>query len=85
MTDYGTYPCGCPKSPGKRIHDVDRHLAFHALVVEQGGPEGVVDFASVRAMRGQTHQAPDMHKVHEKHVRLGKSSQRGTGTGRRVR
>jgi hypothetical protein len=36
-----THTCGCPAD--RRIVDQDAHDAFHALVIEQGGPAGVVN------------------------------------------
>lgn len=47
-----TNPCGCPSTAGHRINDVPRHLAWHALVVEQGGPVGAVNVETLRAARG---------------------------------
>lgn len=45
-----THPCGCPADG--RIVDQDVHDAFHALVVEQGGPAGVVNAETLQAARG---------------------------------
>lgn len=45
-------PCACPTAPGRTISDPSRHAAWHALVVEQGGPADLVDAVSLRATRG---------------------------------
>lgn len=45
-------PCGCPTSPARAVVDQVAHARFHRLVVEQGGPAGAVDAASVRLARG---------------------------------
>jgi hypothetical protein len=45
-------PCGCPTGPAHKITSQDRHDAFHALVVEQGGPAGVVNLETLQAARG---------------------------------
>lgn len=66
--------CACPSHPGRTITDPVRHAAFHELVVEQGGPAGVVDAQSLQAHRGMRTAAPDMHSIRERHLREGKSS-----------
>jgi hypothetical protein len=45
-----TLPCGCPT--GRRITDQAKHTAWHALVLEQGGPAGNVDAVSLQDARG---------------------------------
>lgn len=45
-------PCGCPTGPGHRITDPTVHDAWHALVVDQGGPAGPVTLQTLRDARG---------------------------------
>ena len=42
--------CGCPRPEG--ITNPERHAKWHALVVAQGGPAGVVNASTLRAARG---------------------------------
>lgn len=65
MTD-----CPCPG----RITDPARHAAWHAEVVEQGGPAGLVNIDTLRAARGMRTPAPDDHRGRERNLREGKSS-----------
>jgi hypothetical protein len=44
-------PCGCPQHPGRSISDPAAHAAWHALVVEQGGPAGRVDVETLKEER----------------------------------
>jgi len=46
--------CGCPVHRGRTVVDEELHAAFHALVVEQGGPAGEVRTATTRAALGNT-------------------------------
>lgn len=46
--------CACPQHAGRRIVDLERHTAWHELVIEQGGPADVVDAVSLRDARGMT-------------------------------
>jgi hypothetical protein len=48
--------CGCPL--GRAITSPARHEAWHALVVEQGGPAGAVDLETLQAARGFKTLAP---------------------------
>lgn len=50
--------CGCLDARGHTITDPDRHVAWHALVVEQGGPAGAVNGETVRQARGMSMVAP---------------------------
>lgn len=52
MTAAEPAPCGCPAGPGRQISDQAKHAAWHALVVEQGGPAGEVSVDTLRAARG---------------------------------
>lgn len=45
-------PCGCPTGPGRTVRDAAAHDAWHALVLEQGGPAGAVNATTLRAARG---------------------------------
>ena len=45
-------PCGCPTGPGRSITDEARHADWHRLVIEQGGPAGLVNAETLRAARG---------------------------------
>ncbi len=47
-----TLGCACPSGPGRAVTDSAVHGAWHALVVDQGGPAGVVDVVSLRTARG---------------------------------
>ena len=51
---YDLEPCGCPTHPGRRIMNIQRHLAWHDLIVEQGGPAGAVTLRTLQASRGIT-------------------------------
>jgi hypothetical protein len=44
--------CECPTHPGRAIADEIRHLAFHKLVIAQGGPGGLVNHVTLREARG---------------------------------
>jgi hypothetical protein len=44
--------CACPQGPGRHITDPERHAEWHRQVVEQGGPDGIVNAATLRATRG---------------------------------
>lgn len=44
--------CACPLGPGHTIGDQAAHDAWHALVVEQGGPAELVNADTLRAARG---------------------------------
>lgn len=46
-------PCGCSDRGVRHVDEV-LHAAWHALVVEQGGPAGRVGLAELRASRGPT-------------------------------
>lgn len=68
MTDDET-ECLCPN--GNRTPE---HLAWHRLVIEQGGPAGLVNAKTLQAARGMKTAAPDMHSIQARNERLGKSS-----------
>lgn len=44
--------CGCPTGPGRTITDPAKHAEWHRLVLEQGGPSGAVNAASLLRVRG---------------------------------
>lgn len=46
--------CGCPVVPARTVTDEAAHAAFHALVVEQGGPSGEVRTGTTRGTRVTT-------------------------------
>jgi hypothetical protein len=46
--------CACPENPARTVTDPARHEAWHALVVAQGGPAGLVNAATLRELRGMT-------------------------------
>lgn len=52
-----TQPCACPATPGVTVTDRAAHDAWHSLVVEQGGPAGVVDMLSLQRARGAARAA----------------------------
>lgn len=74
-----TRDCGC--LGGVVVCDVDRHLAWHALVVEQGGPAGVVNAETVREARGLAGGTPGTTYFD---VRVEKLGQRASGARRRA-
>ena len=61
--------CHCPN--GNRS---SAHLAWHRLVIEQGGPAGMVNARTLQEARGMKTAAPDMHKIQARNERQGKSS-----------
>ena len=44
--------CQCPTYPGRRTTDELQHFSWHAEVVEQGGPAGLVTTEALQAARG---------------------------------
>lgn len=60
--------CRCPN--GSRS---PAHLAWHRLVIEQGGPAGLVNAQTLRDARGMKTAAPDMHKIAARNEQQGKS------------
>ena len=44
--------CHCPTHPGRRTTDELAHRRWHAEVVEQGGPAGLVTTEALQAARG---------------------------------
>lgn len=49
--------CPCPTYPGRTITDPATHAAWHALVVEQGGPDGLCDLNALVAARTASREA----------------------------
>ena len=50
--------CGCPAILMSMITDSERHTAWHALVIAQGGPVGEVNIETLRLARGTNNSAP---------------------------
>lgn len=77
-----TLSCGCPSHRGRSITDQAAHDAWHALVVEQGGPAGVVDAVTLRAARG--FKTETLHAETVLDVLARKSGRRASGKLRRA-
>ena len=50
VVEVSEVACRCPRP--ERITDAERHAQWHELVVEQGGPAGLVDASTLRGARG---------------------------------
>lgn len=75
-------PCGCPQHPGRRITDPVLHAAWHARVVAQGGPVGVVNTHTLREARGISTPTPLTETVVDQRAR--DTGKRANGTRRRA-
>jgi hypothetical protein len=69
--------CGCPDQPHRRILNPAAHAAWHALVVEQGGPAGEVNAQTLRAARGFSTPTPASETVLD--VRARATGRRASG------
>lgn len=74
--------CLCPQHPGRSTNDPVQHEAWHALVVEQGGPAGLVDAASLQAARGFKTETTTGETILD--VRARASGKRASGALRRA-
>lgn len=77
-----THPCGCPGTSGRHITDAAAHAAWHALVLEQGGPAGEVNAVTLRAARG--FKTETLHAETLLDERARKSGKRVNGARRRA-
>jgi hypothetical protein len=69
--------CGCQGGLASTITDPARHAAWHALVVEQGGPAGAVNAETLQAARGFKTVTPAGETLLDERAR--KSGKRASG------
>lgn len=74
--------CRCPQYRGVTITDPAKHREWHALVVEQGGPDGLVNAETLKAARGFKTATVSGETILD--VRARESGKRASGALRRA-